>query len=669
MTAPALSTRVDSPAATRTQRVALVGNPNTGKTTLFNRLCGVRARTANFPGSTVDARVGTCLRGATRFEVVDLPGTYSLELDLPEARLCRECLEGRLVACEPDAVLVVLDATNLRRNLQFAAAVLRRGKPTVVALNMVDLAARKGLSIDVEKLSARLGCRVIATKALSGAGVDDVIEALGTAQSPAVELPLPGPAVGAWADEAFAHSVGGDHALGGRSDTFTDRLDLAFTHPVLGLAVFIAVMASLFATIFWLADLPMAMIESIFFGAGAWISAHLPPGPIAELLADGVVAGVGGVVVFLPQICLLFFLLALLEDTGYLARASFVMDRIMARFGLPGQSFVPLLSSHACALPGIMATRLIPDRNERLATILVAPFMSCSARIPVYVLLIGLLFGDRPLIAGLAFAGCYMLGAAAAMVSALIARRTILPGRSRPMVLELPSYKRPSLRTALLTTIDRARLFLRNAGTVILAISIVMWWLSAYPRSDAPPEAESLRQTAERMASAGAAPAVDSADDAVSAESLRAEADAIERRHQQMNSFAGRIGNVAQPLFAPFGADRQITVAILTSFLAREVFQGTMIILVGVDDEADQDRILTGMRNARRDDGRPLFDDATAAGLLVFFVLAMQCLPTVALVRREAGGWGWAALQFFWMSGLAWIAGVATYWCVTAFTG
>ncbi|HMN95029.1 MAG TPA: ferrous iron transporter B [Phycisphaerales bacterium] len=653
MTISADQATPDADSARRVRRVALVGNPNTGKTTLFNRLCGVRAKTANFPGSTVDARVGSCVRGG-RMEIVDLPGTYSLDLDLPEARLCRDCIEGRLVACEPDAVLVVLDATNLRRNLQFAASVLRRGRPTVVALNMVDLAMRKGLSIDVDRLAARLGCPVVAISARSGRGIDALVAAVGQGKASAASLPEIGAATGAWADAVLEESVGGAEAVGDAHDSLTDRLDQAFTHPILGLVVFVAVMAGLFATIFWLADLPMSLIEAIFGRAGSLISEHLPAGALSELLADGIVAGISGVVIFLPQICLLFFLLSLLEDTGYLARASFVMDRIMARFGLPGQSFVPLLSSHACALPGIMATRLIPDRNERLATILVAPFMSCSARIPVYVLLIGLLFGERPLVAGIAFAGCYLLGAIAALLSALVARRTILPGRSRPMVLELPSYKWPSLRTALWTTLDRAVLFLRNAGTVILAISIVMWWLSAYPRGDAPPAAEALRAEAALVA-----------DEAARAE-LETEADAMERRSRQAQSFAGRIGAAVQPLFAPLGADRQITVAILTSFLAREVFLGTMIVLVGMPEEEDHDRILDGVRAAVRDDGRPLFDDATAAALLVFFVLAMQCLPTVALVHRETGSWRWPLLQFAWMSGFAWLAAVATHAIVRA---
>lgn len=660
-TSAAVAERNARSPGTAVRRIALIGNPNTGKTSLFNRLCGMRARTANFPGSTVDARRGTCARASKPTEIIDLPGVYALDLDLPESMLCRDCLDGRLAECRPDAVLVVLDATNLRRSLQLAASVIARQKPMVVALNMVDLAARRGLTISTERLAEALGCPVRSVCARTGEGVDELVATLESATPGRRDLPLPRrgdpPSIAttaAWADEVVRQSVGGDHALGTAEDTFTDRLDQAFTHPVLGVLVFVLVMTALFATIFWLADLPMSLIEGVFAWMASAVEASLPAGPVAELLANGVVAGVGAVVVFLPQICLLFFLLTLLEDTGYLARAAFVMDRLLCRFGLPGQAFVPLLSSHACAIPGIMSTRLIPDRHERLATILVAPFMSCSARIPVYVLMLGLLFADRPILAGVAFVGCYALGAAAAMFTALLFRRTLLKGRARPMVLELPSYKLPSLRTAVLTTIDRARLFLRNAGSVILAIAVIMWWLSAYPKSEPPPEAQAMIVQAE------------SSSDPEHADALLAEADTVIHRNQQLNSFAGRLGELFQPVFAPLGADRQITVAILTSFLAREVFQGTMIILVGMDEDADSDRLLGAVRSAKRDDGSPLFNAPTTAAVLIFYVLAMQCLPTLALTRRETGSWKWAALQLGWMSGLAWIAGAITFALISA---
>ncbi|MDZ4756423.1 MAG: ferrous iron transporter B [Phycisphaerae bacterium] len=652
----------DSPSAQRVhappRRVALVGNPNVGKTTLFNRMCGLRAKTANFPGSTVDARVGTTYLprpsgtsgGATAVEVVDLPGIYALDLDLPESRLCRECLSGQLAECHPDAMIVVLDATNLARNLQFLVSATRSGLPTVVAVTMADIAARKGLSIDAHLLAQHVHCPAVVVSGRSGKGVDRLVQALPDA-APCTPTLNPGETVAMWASRVIEESVGGERAAGTDHDTVTDRVDAAFTHPVLGTLIFALVMSGLFATIFSLAQLPMVGIDWLFEKLGGWIAMQLGDGALGSLLSQGIIGGIAGTVVFLPQICILFFLLSLLEDTGYLARAAFVMDRVMCRFGLPGQAFVPLLSSHACALPGIMSTRLIPDRRDRLATILVAPFMSCSARVPVYVLLTTLLFRDHPFIAGLVFAGCYVLGAVAAFLTAFVLRSSILRGRSRPMVLELPSYKMPSLRTALLTTIDRARTFLVNAGTIIMAICIVMWWLSAYPKMEPTVEAEALRGQADALV----------ATDPLNAEALRVDADHVDARAQSAQSFAGRIGSFATPLFAPIGFDRQLTVATMTSFLAREVFASTTKILVGVGEDAEGDGVIETLANARRDDGSPLFTPATSASLLVFFVLAMQCLPTLAVTRRESGSWKWAALQFAWMSGLAYVAAFIVY--------
>lgn len=635
--------------AVRSFRVALLGNPNTGKTTLFNKLCGLRAKTANFPGTTTDARYGTFrLADGTSATVTDLPGAYRLSLDLPEAEVCRRALEGD-PGGPPDAVVAVVDASNLSRHLYLVAELRSYGLPMVVALNMVDMARRRGLSLDVEKLSVELGCPVVPVMARAGEGLDALRSALagvlGGEAAPRSPAPAPlDPAeVRQWIDSVVEHSLTGD---GDESDSVTERLDKAFTHPILGLAVFVAVMGGLFWTVFSLASVPMDLIDAIFGALGGALASWLPEGALRDLLVDGVVGGIAGTVIFLPQICLLFFLISLLEDTGYLARAAFVMDRLLCRFGLPGHAFVPLLSSHACALPGIMSTRLIPDFKDRLATILVAPFMSCSARLPVYVLLTGLLFPDSASKAALAFAGCYALGAGAALISAWIFRRSWLKGRSRPMVLELPTYKRPSVHSALLTAFHQGRVFIEKAGTVIVAICIVMWWLSAYPAVDAPAEVVDLRAQAE------ASPA--------QAETLIAEADRLESRHAQANSFAGRIGRTMQPVFAPLGFDWQITVGVLTSFLAREVFVSTMAVLL-VGEEELPDGVISEIQSATRDDGALLFDPATSASLLVFFVLAMQCLPTLAVTRREAGGRRWALVQWLYMSGLAWIAAFVAY--------
>lgn len=632
---------------------ALLGNPNTGKTTLFNRLCGLRAKTANFPGSTVEARIGT----RDSFQITDLPGIYGLNLDRPESKLCREYLSGTLrVGRAPQAILIVADATNLPRNLIFVSQSLQQGLPAVVALNMTDLAQRRGLTIDVQQLSEYVGCPVISICARSGEGVDRLIDAMREPVLSTADLPDPTDGSGAvtrWANGVVAQSVGGDHAVGGsftvgRHDTITDRLDAAFTHPVLGVLVFAGIMAALFYTIFTLATVPMDLIEWLFDHVGQWVHTgfaalesqfgwKLVDGPLHNLLIDGVIGGIAGTVVFLPQICLLFFLISLLEDTGYLARASFVMDRVLRKFGLPGQAFVPMLSAHACALPAIMSTRLIPDQRDRLATIFVLPFLSCSARLPVYVLLISVLFSGNPLWAGIAFTGCYILGAAAALLTALLFRRTILKGPAHPMVLELPTYKLPSLRTAIFTTFDRAITFLRKAGTVIVGICMLLWWLSAYPQAgnEVRITNDELRATSEQVA---------------------AHADTVDPQTQLTHSFAGRIGRAIEPVFQPLGYDWQLSIGVLTSFAAREVFVSTLSVLFAGTDEADDPAVLDRIRSATRTDGSPVFTTSTAASLLVFYVLAMQCLPTLAVTRRETGSWKWAALQLGYMTAVAYVA-------------
>lgn len=632
--------------APRMPRVAVLGNPNTGKTTLFNRLCGVRARTANFPGSTVEGRVGVhrSADGRAELELVDLPGAYSLTLDLPEARVCAACLRGELDGTEPDAMLVVVDATNPRRNLQFAAQALAHRLPAVVALNMWDVARRRRGCPDPAELSRRLGCPVIPVSGRTGDGLAaldvalDTVTALPFGSDALVarlqRLPPAGagaPALAAWADEVVrAAGAAPDAATDAATQRVIDRVDAALTHPFLGIGAFAFTMAALFAVIFMVAQWPMDLIDLVFGRAAEAVRGALPAGLVADLAADGIVAGIGGVLVFLPQICLLFFLLSLLEDCGYLARAAFAVDRVMRRFGLSGLSFIPLLSSHACALPGIMSARLIRDDRDRLATILVAPFMSCSARLPVYVLLIGILAAGKPAwFAGAAFAGCYALGAGAGLASAFLARRTLLRGPVRPLVMELPEYRWPSLRNALLVTWDRAGVFVRNAGTMILSISVVMWWLSAFPRAGG--------------------------DD----------------RAQQAASFAGRLGEWVQPLFAPLGFDSQLTVGVLTSFLAREVFVSTMAVLAGAGAGADtgDEGVLGQVASMERAGGGTLFDPATAAAALVFFVLAMQCLPTLAVTRRETGSWKWPAVQFAWMTAVAYAAALAARHLVSAFGG
>ncbi len=647
------------------RRFALLGNPNTGKTTLFNRLCGLRAKTANYPGVTADARVGRLeLGGVGVIELTDLPGLYSLDLELPEAEFCRDAIAGRVSRCgEPHALLAIADASNLRRNLALVLEVIALGKPTVIALNMIDEAERRALRIDVTDLERRLGCPVVAINARNGSGIGGLLSAVKTLATaptlPSIQVPVSEDDRSELVEELVSAVTTRDESVRPKGRV-TDWLDRVFVHPVLGMGVFAAVMSALFMVIFILAQHPMGWIESAFSWLGGAVSSVVSEGVGRDFLVDGVIGGVAGTVVFLPQICLLFFLLSILEDTGYLARAAFLADGVLRRFGLPGTAFVPLLSSHACALPGIMSARLIPDPRERLATILVAPFMSCSARIPVYVLLITLLFPGGGWRAGLAFVGCYVLGAVVALLTAILVRRTVLTGGSKALLIELPSYKLPSLRNALLTTWDKGTLFLRNAGTVILTICIVLWALSAFPRSDAPPEVATLREASAVAASEGR--------DQVSAE-LSVAAGRLENRAALRYSIAGRIGVAAEPVFAPLGYDWQVSIAVLTSFAAREVFVSTMLVMLGLEEDGDVENpgLVRRVRDAERDDGSPVFAPATTGSLLVFYVLAMQCLPTLAVTRRAAGGWKWALIQLFYMTAVAYVAAWVTFLIASQF--
>lgn len=642
--------------------IAVLGNPNVGKTTLFNRLCGVRHKTANFPGTTQEALVGR-LESDPGATVIDLPGVYALDLNLSESSVCRAVLAGHLAPDgippkAPDALMVVVDATNLLRNLTLAAEGLRLRLPTVVVLNQIDLARRRGIHADTAELEKILGCPVLAVSARTGENLDKLPGVLARARVPDRSPPSPETggrdALEAWAERTYAAVAA---ARDGESpEAFSDRLDRAFTHPLLGVGMFVLVMTGLFWAIFKLAAYPMDWIDMLFAHLGGAVASVIPEGAIQSLLVDGVIAGIGGTVIFLPQICLLFFLISLLEGTGYLARAAFVVDRVMRPFGLSGHSFVPLLSSHACALPGIMAARSVPDRRDRLATILVAPFMSCTARIPVYVLLTGLLFPESPAKQAAAFSGCYVVGALAGLLSAMVARRSILPGKSAAMVLELPAYRAPDLRQAIRTTVDRGLVFLKKAGTVILAISIVLWWLGAYPNGGASPEAAKIREDVVLVDS----------EDTANVERMLAEADVLDARFAAQSSFLGRIGGAIQPVFAPLGYDRQLTIGVLASFAAREVFVSTMAIQTAGTDDPEAEGVRDSIATATRDDGSPVFTTATSWSLLVYYILAMQCLPTLVVTAREAGHRKWALLQLAWMSGLAYAGALIVYQALRA---
>jgi ferrous iron transport protein B len=639
------------PAPSRADVVALVGNPNTGKTTLFNRLTGLRAKTANFPGTTLERRLGSLILDGRRVELEDLPGLYGLASGTGEEEVARDALLGRAGRPRPAAALLVVDQTNLARNLYLVSQVRELGVPVLVALNMSDIAGAEGIRVDADALSRELGAPVVAVSARTGEGIDALRGALRALLASRAPQALPEPLAACagctgcrqgsvrfdWAEDVAARASRGASRASAQRTAHVDRV---LTHPVAGLAFFALVMAGLFVALFGLAEIPMQAIEAGVARLGDWLAGRLPAGDASSFLVDGVIAGVGGVLVFLPQICILFFLLSLLEDSGYLARAAFVMDRLMGRVGLPGKAFVPMISAHACAVPALMSTRVIDDRRDRMVTILVLPLLTCSARLPVYAMVAALLFAGRPVLGGLVFAAAYALGIAAALAMAWLFKRTLLRGESRPLLLELPTYKRPSLRTALLTATDRGTVFLRKAGSVILVLSIGMWALSTYPKL---PEAR-VRALV---------PQGDPASP---------QAAALLGPHRLEHALAGRLGKLVEPVFRPLGFDWRIDIGVLSSFAARETLVSTLSVVFAVGEaSAGSGTLRDALRAEVRPDGRPLFGVPTACALLVFFALAMQCLATLTVTRRETGSWRVAAFQFAYMTVLAYGGAFLTY--------
>lgn len=698
--------------------VALVGNPNTGKTSLFNRLTGLRAKTANYPGITVELRRGRMRLPGRDIQLIDLPGLYSLDALSPEEHVARSTLLGQIPGrAAPDAVVLVLDATHLARNLCLAGEVLELGRPTVIALNLIDAADAAGIRIELDRLSAELKCPIVPVSARTGRGLDDLrrtLERLLAGEEPSVSAERASCGVGChgcsfaarfeWAEQVCRGTVDAPD----NPDRQTAAMDRYLTNPYLGTLVFLGLMLGVFYLIFSLADVPMTLIDegfgrlaglvegviptrignrliwaplvggltALLFAAGyrfaeigwSWRSglvaavvsglvSMLPAEDFRSLVVDGVIGGVGGILVFLPQICILFFFICLLEDSGYMARAAFVMERLMRTVGLPGKAFVPMVSAHACAIPGIMAARVIEDWRDRLVTILVLPLLTCSARLPVYAMVAALLFSDSPARAAFVFVAAYVLGIAAALLTALGLKRSILRGEAVPLVIELPPYRLPSLRNALLTVLDRGLVFVRNAGTVILVISVALWALATYPKL---PESGISPQAKEEIASLNAAAIAASTDQA---EPLRARARQIVAQEQLAYSLAGRLGRGVEPVFAPLGFEWRINVGVISSFAAREVIVSTLAIMYGLGEEAadEQATLVDTLRRQTRADGTRVFTTATCLSLLVFYVLAMQCLPTQVVTRRETGSWKWAFFQLGYMTLLAYGASLVVY--------
>ena len=683
-------------------RVAVAGNPNVGKTSLFNLLTGARHRVGNYPGVTVERREGALSsrwRSVAKRDLVllDLPGTYSLTALSEDEAVAFRTLAG-VDDPQPDVVLLVLDASNLARNLYLAVQVRELGVPVVVALNMIDVAREAGLSVDADRLSEELGVPVVGTVARTGEGIEALVEAIGRVAGDREALRvepsdddealrdvlatlddeleptrarwlLVSAAAGSldyaaasdperrllaaignerigraaqelvraryrWVDRVLG-SIG--HADAVRNDapvmTVSDRVDNVLTHRVTGLAIFVGVMALVFVSIFWFAEPLMGVIEDAVGGLSTLVADTLGPGLFTDLVTEGVIAGVGNVLVFIPQIALLFLFIGLLEDSGYLARAAFLLDRVMARLGLHGRAFIPLLSGYACAIPAILGTRTISSWRDRVVTILMIPYMTCSARLPIYTLIIAALFVSRPdeawvtpaIDRGLVLLGMYALSTVSALAVGFVYKRTILRSPTPPLVLELPPYRLPRLGNTVRLVVDRTADFVKNAGTVILALTVVLWAALSFPREDTGAGGEGPTQ--------------------------------IER------SYGGRAAKTIEPVLEPIGQDWRVGIGIIGSFAAREVLVSTLGLAYGME-ASDEDSVSLG--DAMRNDidpetGEPVHTPLSGLALMVFFVYACQCMSTVAVVRRETRSWKWPLFMFVSMTSIAYVAALLVF--------
>ena len=687
---------------TTIKNIAIIGNPNCGKTTLFNALTGLRQKVGNYPGVTVEKKEGrVLLENGTEISLLDLPGTYSLSANSPDEKVATDVLLGKFPETPlPDAVICVVDASNLERNLYLLSQIIDQHFPVVAALNMMDVAEHDGITIDVKKLSSALGIPVIPTVGSKQTGIKELIEAVQSTirisenarrwklpkkieseHQELVSLLVENEKIseraayfeaqsllstphaiqtyhGSYSHVVLSH-LQKDHetldALGfdrfsifvesryqwikqvcdkcmtiqqRTSDlTMSDRIDAIVTHRIGGFVIFFTMMAMIFQTIFTWASIPMEWIGIGFDWLGHQVGGVIPPGDLHDLVVNGALGGVGAVVTFLPQILLLFLFLGLLEDTGYMARAAFIMDRLMGKVGLHGKSFIPLLSSFACAIPGIMSTRTIESPKDRLVTMLVAPLMSCSARMPVYALLIAAFIPHRHLfgfisLSGIVLVSMYLLGLVMALLMAFIFKKTLLKGQSPAFIMELPPYRMPSLKNTLLHMWERSWIFLRKAGTIILGVSIVLWFLATYPKMDHGTPSEKLG-----------------------------------------HSIVGRIGHFIEPAIAPLGFDWKIGIGMVSSLLQREVFVSTMGTIYNIEN-ADA-RSLSLREQMQREvnplTGRPTFTVLTAICIMVYYVLAMQCLSTIAVMRRETNGWKWPMFQLAYMTVLAYSGTFLTY--------
>lgn len=696
-------------------KIALVGNPNTGKSTLFNLLTGLNQKIGNFPGITVDKKTGFCKISEDRTaEIVDLPGTYSLYPKSKDESVVFQILANRNNPSYPDLIVLVIDATNLRRNMLLYTQVADLQIPMIVALNMTDMAKKEGLALDVDLLSKRLGVQVVAISARSNTGLRELKAAI--AHAPTIPTQEPGADTSILAPEAIAATVGvistennyfalqvlhqhkdldvytpAQHeeldqiaarynfesskiqaaetvaryrylstVLSGIiTDTgakkkfiMSDRIDRVLTHKICGFVIFMLILLFVFNAIFSWSAYPMELIEEGFALLTNLGHAHLPEGVLTDLLLDGVVAGLGGIVIFIPQIAILFALISIMEDTGYMARVTFMMDRIMRKFGLSGKSVVPMIGSLACAVPSIMSARNIENWKDRIITIMVVPLVSCSARLPVYTLLISLIIPDKTVMGfislqALTLMGMYLISIIAAILVAFVMKFLIKARDKSYFIMEMPVYQKPRWNNVLLTMYEKSKTFVFEAGKVIIAISIVLWVLASYGPSN---RFDLIDQKYEKIELQQDSVAINTLERDRSAEKLE-------------NSYVGILGHAIEPAIRPLGFDWKIGIALITSFAAREAFVGTMATIYSVDS-ADEEA--TTIRNKLKgatdaNTGLPLFTFATGFSLMLFYAFAMQCMSTVAVVYRETKSWKWPMIQLIYMTALAYSASLIAY--------
>lgn len=642
-------------------KVALVGNPNTGKSSLFNALTGLKQHVGNFPGVTVDKKSGVLKLDSKEVELIDLPGTYSLYPRSKDEEVVYDILNDSQHPDYPDIVCVIVDTSNLERNLLLFTQVYDLGFPTLLVLNMSDVAHRRGITFNqAEFLKTYPEATIVATNARIGLGLDRLKGAIFTqSNSPErsrIEL-LPKEDIQQQVSDTENRyskikevlrkvvTLEQHQSMAPR----TSLIDRFVVHPIFGYGIFIVVLFVLFQLIFSLASYPMDWIDRFFGSISAYFMGILPNGLLTDLFVQGILPGIGGVVIFLPQICLLFFFISLLEETGYMARVVFIMDRLMRPFGLNGKSVVPLISSSACAIPGIMSSRTITNWKERLITIMVAPLISCSARIPVFTLLIALVIPSRKVLGvfnlqGITFFGLYTLGLLSALIFSFVLKKIITTNEPSILLMELPAYKLPRWKNVGINVVEKAKVFLVGAGKIIIAISIVLWALGTFGPEDRRKEAIAQIEPSLKNSRSQA--------------TYQKEVRAVNYE----NSYIGILGKSIEPIIAPLGYDWKIGISLLTSFAAREVFVGSMATIYSVEDDgSSQQTLMQKLKTEKRKDGSSVYSLATGLSLMVFYVYAMQCMATFAVVKRETNSWKWPFIQLFALGGIAYLVSWLTY--------